>query len=73
LDVFPANDTSVASNLALVSGSTAFDTRSVLTALGEQRGMLYFYLLLARLEARGEIGRPSFERPQLGTPDAAAP
>jgi hypothetical protein len=24
--------------------------------------MLYFYLLLARLEARGEIGRPSFER-----------
>jgi DNA-3-methyladenine glycosylase II len=73
LDVFPANDTSVASNLALVSGSTAFDTRSVLAALGEQRGMLYFYLLLARLEARGEIGRPSFERPQLGTPDAAAP
>jgi hypothetical protein len=29
--------------------------------------MLYFYLLLARLEARGEIGRPSFERPR---PDA---
>jgi hypothetical protein len=24
---------------------------------------LYFHLLLARLEARGEIGRPSFEWP----------
>lgn len=73
LDVFPANDTSVASNIALVSGSDSFDSPSVLTALGEQRGMLYFYLLLARLEARGEIGRPSFERPQSGTPDGAAP
>jgi hypothetical protein len=29
--------------------------------------MLYFYLLLARLEARGEIGRPSFERRQPNT------
>jgi hypothetical protein len=27
--------------------------------LGSQRGMLYFCLLLARLEARGEIGRAS--------------
>jgi DNA-3-methyladenine glycosylase II len=61
LDVFPANDASVASNLALVAGSEAVDSSRVLTALGEQRGMLYFYLLLARLEARGEIGRPSFE------------
>ncbi|MEO8910745.1 MAG: hypothetical protein ABI408_11025 [Gemmatimonadaceae bacterium] len=60
LDVFPANDTSVASNIALVAGSAPFDARSVLDALGPQRGMLYFYLLLARLEARGEIGRPSF-------------
>ncbi len=63
LDVFPANDASVASNLALVSGSAAADAPRVLMALGEQRGMLYFYLLLARLEARGEIGRPSFEWP----------
>ncbi|HEY5087350.1 MAG TPA: hypothetical protein VII66_08350 [Gemmatimonadaceae bacterium] len=62
LDVFPANDTSVASNIALVAGSAPFDAQSVLAALGPQRGMLYFYLLLARLEARGEIGRPSFER-----------
>lgn len=61
LDVFPANDTSVASNIALVAGSAPFDAQSVLDALGAQRGMLYFYLLLARLEARGEIDRASFE------------
>ncbi|MEO5814087.1 MAG: hypothetical protein ABIT20_02290 [Gemmatimonadaceae bacterium] len=60
MDVFPANDTSVASNIALVAGSTPFDAQRVLDALGPQRGMLYFYLLLARLEARDEIGRPSF-------------
>ena len=57
LDVFPANDTSVASNIALVAGSAPFNAQAVLNALGPQRGMLYFYLLLARLEARGEIGR----------------
>ena len=57
LDVFPANDTSVASNIALVAGSAPFNAQAVLDALGPQRGMLYFYLLLARLEARGEIGR----------------
>jgi DNA-3-methyladenine glycosylase II len=62
LDVFPANDTSVASNIALVAGSEPFDAQLVLDTLGDQRGMLYFYLLLARLEARGEIGRPSVSR-----------
>jgi DNA-3-methyladenine glycosylase II len=63
MDVFPANDTSVTSNIALVSGTAACDTKSLLDTLGRQRGMLYFYLLLARLESRGEIARPSFERP----------
>jgi hypothetical protein len=33
-----------------------------LDALAQQRGMLYFLLLLGRLEARGDIGRQSFER-----------
>lgn len=61
LDVFPSNDTSVASNMALVAGPEPPDTQRVLDALGAQRGMLYFYLLLARLECRGEIGRASFE------------
>ncbi len=62
LDVFPANDTSIASNLALVAGSVPLDTRAVLEALGLQRGMLYYHLLLARLEARGEIAHTSSER-----------
>ncbi|MDN5936290.1 MAG: hypothetical protein L0H75_08960 [Nitrosospira sp.] len=64
LDVFPANDTGVASNIALLGGSGPVDARSMVNALGPQRGMLYFYLLLAHLEAHGEIGRPSFESPQ---------
>ncbi|MDQ2665810.1 MAG: hypothetical protein M3Z05_07350 [Gemmatimonadota bacterium] len=60
LDVFPANDTSVASNIALVAGAAPLDVPQLLETLGSQRGMLYFALLLARLGARGEIGRPSF-------------
>lgn len=55
LDVFPGNDSSVAANLQLVAGER-LDAGSVLEGLGPQRGMLYFYLLLARLEARGEFG-----------------
>lgn len=64
LDVFPANDTSVASNMALVAGVASIDVPRALGALGSQRGMLYFHLLLARLERRGEIGRPSFDSPR---------
>jgi DNA-3-methyladenine glycosylase II len=58
LDVFPGDDSSVAANLALVAGERV-DTGPVVETLGSQRGMLYFCLLLARLEARGEIGRAS--------------
>ena len=60
LDVFPMNDTSVARNLAFVAGAAAaIDIGRVLAALGPQRGMLYYHLLLARLEARDDIGRAS--------------
>ena len=59
LDVFPMNDTSVARNLALVAGAVPLDVDSILRALGPQQGMLYYHLLLARLEARGEVGRAS--------------
>jgi DNA-3-methyladenine glycosylase II len=58
LDLFPGNDSGVAANLALVAGERV-DAGSVVETLGSQRGMLYFCLLLARLEARGEIGRAS--------------
>ncbi|MEO5964085.1 MAG: hypothetical protein ABIR11_01375 [Candidatus Limnocylindrales bacterium] len=59
LDVFPMNDTSVARNLALVAGQVPLNVTGVLEALQPQQGMLYYHLLLARLEARGEVGRAS--------------
>lgn len=59
LDVFPMNDTSVTRNLALVSGSAAVDVEGALRALRPQQGMLYYHLLLARLEAQRDLGRPS--------------
>ena len=59
LDVFPMADTSVARNLVLVAGAMPVDVGSILDALGPERGMLYYHLLLARLEARGEVGRRS--------------
>jgi DNA-3-methyladenine glycosylase II len=61
LDVFPANDSSVANNIAFVAGPEPFDVPRAVNDLGPQRGMLYFHLLLARLDARAEIGRASFE------------
>ena len=61
LDVFPMNDSSVARNLAFVAGSAAVDVDWVLSALGPQRGMLYYHLLLARLDARGDVGRASVQ------------
>lgn len=59
LDVFPADDTSVARNLALVAGSAPVDIERVLDALSPQQGMLYYLLLLTRLEAAHELGRAS--------------
>lgn len=59
LDVFPSNDTSVARNLALVAGPMPLDLDRVVNALRPQQGMLYYHLLLARLEARGAFGQGS--------------
>jgi DNA-3-methyladenine glycosylase II len=58
LDVFPGNDSGVAANLARVSGKR-LNAESIAAALGSQRGMLYFVLLLARLDALGELGTAS--------------
>jgi DNA-3-methyladenine glycosylase II len=55
LDVFPANDTSVARNLTLVGGPASLDVETLLDTLGPERGMLYYHLLLGRLEARGGL------------------
>jgi len=54
LDLFPANDSGVARSLALLGGDPD-DVQPTFEALGAERGMLYYHLLLARLEARGEI------------------
>jgi DNA-3-methyladenine glycosylase II len=59
LDVFPLNDSSVKHNLKVVTGGTVIDLPRVLEQLGPQRGMLYYHLLLARLEGLGEAGSPS--------------
>jgi DNA-3-methyladenine glycosylase II len=55
LDAFPPHDASVARTLALVGGSPPFHLEAALGLLGAERGMLYYHLLLARLEARGEL------------------
>ena len=59
LDVFPMNDSSVARNLSLVCGSAPVDVENTLDSLSPQQGMLYYHLLLARLEARDDLGRAS--------------
>lgn len=58
IDVFPGNDSGVQANLVRFAGKRVTAAHLV-EKLGSQRGMLYFCLLLARLEARGEIGRVS--------------
>jgi hypothetical protein len=61
--VFPGHDTSVARNLVLVAGTAPPDLGRVLRALSPQQGMLYYHLLLARLEARDDLGRPTSTLP----------
>jgi DNA-3-methyladenine glycosylase II len=55
LDVFPANDSGVARSLAVIAGAESVDVAATLKALGDYRGMLYYHLLLARLDARGDL------------------
>ena len=54
LDVFPANDSGVAKGLRTLAGD-GIDVADALARLGDERGMLYFHLLLARLERTGEV------------------
>ncbi len=61
IDVFPMNDSGVARNLALASGGATTRVEEVTDALGDQRGMLYYHLLLARLEAKGETDTPTLQ------------
>ena len=56
LDVFPANDSGIARSAAAIAGGAPIDLPAALETLGDQRGMLYYHFLLARLEGRGELG-----------------
>ncbi|HEV8021280.1 MAG TPA: hypothetical protein VGP41_08480 [Candidatus Lustribacter sp.] len=55
LDLFPMNDSGVAKSVRDLSGSAAVDVPALLARLGDQRGMLYYHLLLGRLAARGDV------------------
>jgi len=49
LELFPRRDSGVAASLKLLSGNRNLDAERLLDELGDQRGMLYFHLLLGRL------------------------
>jgi DNA-3-methyladenine glycosylase II len=55
LDLFPMNDSGVARSVKDLSGSTSVDVEALLGKLGQQRGMLYYHLLLGRLAAHGDV------------------
>jgi DNA-3-methyladenine glycosylase II len=55
LDLFPMNDSGVARSVKDLSGQAAVDVEALLGQLGEQRGMLYYHLLIGRLVARGDV------------------
>ena len=55
LDLFPMNDSGVARSVKDLSGESDVDVEALLAQLGEQRGMLYYHLLLGRLVARGAV------------------
>jgi DNA-3-methyladenine glycosylase II len=69
LDVFPANDSGAARAFRSLAGE-AVDVPDVLARLGDERGMLYFHLLLARLERTGEV---SSSRAPFGNPATPRP
>ncbi|MBV8364687.1 MAG: DNA-3-methyladenine glycosylase 2 family protein, partial [Candidatus Eremiobacteraeota bacterium] len=57
LDVFPLNDSGVASSIKLLAGDATVDLDRLLLQLGDRRGMLYFHLLIGRLtHAEGKHG-----------------
>jgi DNA-3-methyladenine glycosylase II len=55
LDVFPMNDSGATAGLRKLSGDPSIEAETVIGALRPQQGMLYYHLLLGRLNATGEI------------------
>ena len=55
LDIFPMKDSGVAAALRALSGDPATQPEPIIAALAPQQGMLYYHLLLGRLNATGEV------------------
>jgi DNA-3-methyladenine glycosylase II len=55
LDIFPMNDSGAQAGLRALSGDPAVRVEPIIAALSPQQGMLYYHLLLARLNATGEV------------------
>ena len=64
LDVFPMNDSGATASLRKLSGDPNVEAEPIIEALVPQQGMLYYHLLLGRLNATGEVS--------LGAPPAGA-
>jgi DNA-3-methyladenine glycosylase II len=55
LDVFPMNDSGAEAGLRKLSGDPGVRVEPIINALSPQQGMLYYHLLLGRLNATGEV------------------
>ncbi len=55
LDLFPMNDSGAARNIKALSGDPNIAIEGVVEKLGEQRGMLYYHLLIDSLVRRGKL------------------
>ena len=73
LDVFPLEDSGVARSLADLSGEANASVAQILDVLGEQRGMLYYHLLLGRLESQGHLETSHAVVPRPFRPQSAPP
>ena len=55
LDIFPMNDSGAEAGLRKLSGDPNVRVEPIIAALSPQQGMLYYHLLLGRLNATGEV------------------
>ena len=55
LDIFPMNDSGATASLRKLSGDPNVEAEPIIEALAPQQGMLYYHLLLGRLNATGEV------------------
>ncbi len=55
LDVFPMNDSGAEAGLRKLSGDPTTRAEPIIAALEPQQGMLYYHLLLGRLNTTGEV------------------